>query len=65
MRATPQQIKRAYQNTVTESDLLTDSDDTKRGFIAGFRLYERMANAFGLALTPDQISQFKGMKDPL
>lgn len=46
-RISKEELRRHYEMTVKASSQLTDSDDTFKGFIAGFRMYERMATTFG------------------
>jgi hypothetical protein len=60
-KAKRQQVDQAYRLAVKHTSLASDNDDTLRGFIMGFRFYERMATAMDQALTPEQISRFKGM----
>lgn len=60
-RAKPQQVDHAYRLCVKGTSLSRDNDDTLRGFIMGFRCYERFATALDQALTPEQIAMIKGM----
>jgi hypothetical protein len=61
-KAKRRQVDQAYRLCVKSTSAVVDNDDTLRGFILGFRCYERFAHAFGVMLTPEQIDQIKGIK---
>lgn len=59
-KAKRQQVDEAYQLAVKNTSLSNDNDDTLRGFIMGFRFYERMAEHAERSCTPEQIAQIIG-----
>jgi hypothetical protein len=52
------ELRRHYEQAVRETESMKDTEEGWRGFIVGFRLYERLATHLGLQLTEADSKRF-------
>lgn len=60
-RISKEQLVRFYRQVVKETEI-EDSEELRKGFICGFRCYERMATALGAELSDADARRFVPVK---
>ena len=57
-RISMEHLARLYRQAVSETSTIDDSEELRRGFVCGFRCYERMATALAVELSDADARRF-------